>query len=169
MALVATAIRTFSADFAVSAANDAQDTDAFDLAVQVWQEGATVARVDGEGPMGFYDINSQKKVIYNDTAQVIARTGSALVYGNNATKAKRRNLDQKQRRRAEHMAGSALLKYAAVAAVFPAPDPVSKDRRRRVGIPSGRGLWREAGHVHAAKPAAGLGQRRSRFPMAGCV
>lgn len=156
----------------INAANDAQDKDAFDLAVQVWQEGAAVATVDGAGPMGFYDINSQKMAIYNETTQAIARTGSALVYGtdlaksllslghvilddpyglrNNATKAKaRRDLERKQRRRPEGMAelikrqssavsqgdvwkagaatvGTALLEYAAIAAIFPAPDPVSK-------------------------------------------
>lgn len=58
-----------------------QDQDAFDLAVQVWQEGATVATVNGAGPMGFYDIKSQKMAIYNDTAQAILRNGSALMYG----------------------------------------------------------------------------------------
>jgi hypothetical protein len=157
----------------INAANDAQDKDAFDLAVQVWQEGAAVATVDGAGPMGFYDINSQKMAIYNDTAQAIARSGSALVYGtdiaksllslgyvilddpyglrNNATKAKaRRDLERKrQHRRPEDRpkyikrqsnsvsqgdvwkagaaaVGTALLEYAAIAAVFPAPDPVSK-------------------------------------------
>ena len=156
----------------INAANDAQDEDAFNLAVGVWQEAATVATVDGAGPMGFYDINSQQMAIYNDSAQAIVRNGSALVFGtdiasnllslgyvilddpyglsNNASSAKaRRDLQRKERRAPESMAdlmrrqsssvsqgdvwkagaaavGAALLEYAAVAAIFPAPDPISK-------------------------------------------
>ena len=65
----------------INAANVDQDQTAFDLAVSVWMANATVAKVNGAGPMGFYDLKSRKMAIFDDSQQNSIRNGVDLVYG----------------------------------------------------------------------------------------